>query len=301
MKNRHAADVGCVLLLLLIAAAVMLMRNNALPMQLWDESRNANNALEMSRNGNIIVTYFNGAPDRWNTKPPLLIWFMALLLRMGMPPLLAVRLPSIVAATASVLLVWAFCRNYLNDRLAGLFAGLTLLSAPLFVGWHAGRTGDFDAFVTFFTLLYTLAYWNYLESEGGERLRSSVLVGIAISLSILTKGVGGVLALPDCWSTRLLVANYSDPARPISLAFPVCNCNCVSGYFGLREHLDPGYLRAVWINDVAGRYVAVNPVDHGGPLFYIQVLASKFEPASYCFPSPSLPCFKGIAVAARSL
>ena len=98
-------------------------------------------------------------PDHWNTKPPLLIWFMALFLRFGFPPLLAVRLPCIMAATATVLLVFFFCRNVLHDRLAGLFAGLTLPAAPLFVGWHAGRTADYDSLVTLFTLLYTLAFW----------------------------------------------------------------------------------------------------------------------------------------------
>lgn len=40
----------------------------------WDESRNATNALEMSKNGNYLVTYFNNNIEMWNTKPPLLIW-----------------------------------------------------------------------------------------------------------------------------------------------------------------------------------------------------------------------------------
>ncbi len=107
-RHGRAADVGCVCLLVLLAGLVLLLRNSTLPIQLWDESRNANNALEMSRNGHVIVTYFNGAPDHWNTKPPLLIWCMALLLRLGLPPLVAVRLPSIMAATATVLAVWTF-------------------------------------------------------------------------------------------------------------------------------------------------------------------------------------------------
>jgi 4-amino-4-deoxy-L-arabinose transferase-like glycosyltransferase len=97
-----------------------------------------------------------------------------------------------MAATASVLLVFFFCRIQLRDRLAGL----TLLAAPLFVGWHTGRTGDFDSLVIFFTLAYALAFWCYLETEGHARTRWIAEAGIAVALNVLTKGVGGVLALP---------------------------------------------------------------------------------------------------------
>ncbi len=293
LEYSHKADVGCVVLLLLIATVVMLLRNSALPMQLWDESRNANNAFEMSRNGHALVTYFNGAPDHWNTKPPLLIWCMALLLHTGLSPLLAVRLPSILAATSTILLAWFFCRNYLHDRLAGLFAGLTLLSAPLFVGWHAGRTGDYDALVTFFTFLYALAFWNYLDSEGREQTNSIALATLAVALGILTKGAGAVLALPGLLLYAMARGQLVRVLRDGRLWLGVLAIALLSGsYFGLRGHLDPGYLHAVWINDVAGRYATVNPVDHGGPLFYVRVLATRFEPGFSLLPLALIPFFQ---------
>ncbi len=263
-RHGRAADLGCVALLLLVAAVILLLRNSAVPMQLWDESRNANNALEMSRNGNLLVTYFQGAPDHWNTKPPLLIWFMVLLLRVGLPPLLAVRLPSIMAATATVLLVWVFCRNCLRDRLAGLIAGLTLLAAPLFVGWHSGRTGDFDSFVTFFTLVYALAFWGYSEAQGRTRTQWMAVAGLAVVLSVLTKGVGGVLALPGLLLYTIfrgrLVKVLLDGRLWLTLLGIALICG---GYYGLREHFDPGYLHAVSQNELAGRYLAVNEIDGG--------------------------------------
>jgi 4-amino-4-deoxy-L-arabinose transferase-like glycosyltransferase len=288
----RAADLGCVALLLLLSALILLLRNSAVPMLLWDESRNANNALEMSRNGHLLVTYFAGLPDHWNTKPPLLIWFMALFLRLGLPPLLAVRLPSILAATATVLLVFVFCRNCLRDRLAGLLAGLTLLAAPLFVGWHAGRTADYDSFVTCFTLIYTLSFWQYIEAQGRTRTRWIVIAGLAVVLSVLTKGVGGVLALPGLFLyaifRRQLRKVLLDPRLWLTLIAIVIICG---SYYRLREHYDAGYLHAVWVNEFTGRYLAVNEDHSGGPLYYVWDLAIRFEPGLFLLPLAAIPFF----------
>ena len=43
----------------------------SLPILQWDEARLAVNAAEMVDNGNLIVTYFQGTPEMWNTKPTL--------------------------------------------------------------------------------------------------------------------------------------------------------------------------------------------------------------------------------------
>ncbi len=289
----RAVDLACVALLLLLAAIIILLRNSAVPMQLWDESRNANNAIEMAHNGHWIATYFNGAPDRWATKPPLYTWFAALLLRTGLPPLLALRLPSMAAATATVLLVFFFCRYCLQDRLAGLIAGLTLLAAPIFVGWHAARTGDLDSFVTLFVLVYTLGFWAYLEAHGPVRTRWMAVTGLAIALAVLTKGVGGILALPGLLLyivvRRRIGEVLLDPRLWLAMLGVALVCG---GYYGLREHFDPGYLAAVWRNDFTGRYLAVNEEHQGGPLFYVWTLATKYEPGFILLPFAVVPFFR---------
>ena len=67
--------------LLALWAGVLVERYDAVPLQLWDESRNANNALELALSARGLSGWraptFGGAPDHWNTKPPLLIWLMA--------------------------------------------------------------------------------------------------------------------------------------------------------------------------------------------------------------------------------
>jgi 4-amino-4-deoxy-L-arabinose transferase-like glycosyltransferase len=292
LQNRQSqfADLACVGLLLALAGIILVLRNTALPMQIWDESRNANNALEMSRAGYSLVTHFHGRPDHWSTKPPLLIWLMALCLRLGFPPLLAIRLPSILAAISSVLLVFFFCLICLRDRLAGLLAGLTLLAAPLFVGWHTGRTGDFDSLVVFFTLVYALAFWRYLESAGRSASPWLAITGLAVALNVLTKGVAGVLALPAlllyAMVQRKLVNVLLDRRVWFTLHGIAVLCG---GYYGLREHFDPGYLHAVWNNEFAGRYLAVNEDHAGGALYYFRVLATKFEPGFILLPLAVVP------------
>src|SRR5687767_10138855 len=47
------------------------------PIRIWDEAIYANNALEMTETGNLLVLHNNGEPSLYNTKPPLNIWLQA--------------------------------------------------------------------------------------------------------------------------------------------------------------------------------------------------------------------------------
>jgi hypothetical protein len=122
--------------LLPVLTAIMVLPGSLTPpMELWDESRNANNAMEIAKHGGWTVPTFGHAPDHWNTRPPLLIWIVAALLRSGMEPMLAVRLAFDATTGFSVM----------PPRLASLTGaaiggvGLLLLGYTLF-GWLTGRT-----------------------------------------------------------------------------------------------------------------------------------------------------------------
>jgi 4-amino-4-deoxy-L-arabinose transferase-like glycosyltransferase len=285
-----SADLICVGVLFLFAGLVLLYRTTSVPMLLWDESRNANSALEMSRSGQWLVTHFNGVPDHWSTKPPLLIWMIASLLRLGLPAILAVRLPSIAAGFATALGVFFFCRYRLGDRAAGLFASLNLLTAPLFVGWHAARTGDFDSLVTLFTAAYCLAFWEYTEATDRKNGRWLAAAGVAVTLSVLTKGVGGVLALPALFVFALFRGQLSKMLKDTRFWLVLLGVLVISfGFYGLRNHFDPGYLDAVRNNEFSGRYLAVNEEHQGGPLFYVKVLATHYEPGFLLLPLCAIP------------
>jgi len=82
-----------------------------LPVRIYDEARLAINAYEMFNNGNWIVTYFDGQPDMWNTKPPLFIWFQVIGMQIFGVGELALRLPSGIAT-----LIICFLILYLSEK-----------------------------------------------------------------------------------------------------------------------------------------------------------------------------------------
>src|SRR3954462_3109223 len=85
-----------VLVLLIILFTIFFLHLGRLPIRLWDESRYAHNAVEMSENGNVIVPCFEGKPETWNMKPPFPIWCEAFLIKIMGETETAIRLPSAI-------------------------------------------------------------------------------------------------------------------------------------------------------------------------------------------------------------
>ena len=270
-------DVLAVTGLFLLWALVLVWRYDAMPLQLWDESRNANNALEMAEHGRWLTPTFAGVIDHWNTKPPLLIWTTAALLKMRLPPLMAVRLTSWLAAAATTLTLWSVLRHGLKDALAGFAAGVLLLSAALYVGPHGARTGDYDALESAFVLGYLLAAWGALETGRASWL---LLAATLMSLGVLTKGVAALLPLPGlCLYTvvrtrtaaRLAVRGWTWAAAGLFILI-------VGGYYVGRELSDPGYLSAVAGNELGGRFLRVTENHRGSWTYYLHLLLTSVEP-----------------------
>lgn len=278
-------DVAIGLGFALLTAALLLPRYGAFPMELWDESRNANNAIEMAANGNWLVTFFNGVPEHWNTKPPLLIWAVAALLRSGLPPLLALRLPPALATMAIVVALFAFCRLVLHDRLAGIFAGLLVLSSTLFLGPHVARTGDYDALLSLFVLIHVVAFGRYADPTEPFRHQWLATWGVALTLAVFTKGIAGVLVAPGVVAfvvlRRRLLSVLRDLWFWVAALVVVLVCG---GYYVGRELADPGYLWSVWQFELGGRYLTTLANLDGGPLYYPTVLFGLFEPGFILVP-----------------
>ena len=57
---------------ILIISFPLFMNLDVLAFRTFDEARNVDNAYEMYRNGNYIVTCYDGKPEMWNTKPPFM-------------------------------------------------------------------------------------------------------------------------------------------------------------------------------------------------------------------------------------
>lgn len=139
----------------IILAALMYMpifgHLDALPIRIWDEARLAMNAYEMLKDGDFIVTHFDGSPDMWNTKPPMLIWFQVFFMKIVGANELAVRLPSAIAAFFTCIVLLIFSLRYLKNSWIGFIAVFVLITSHGYINLHATRTGDYDALLTLFT------------------------------------------------------------------------------------------------------------------------------------------------------
>ncbi|MEQ9232885.1 MAG: glycosyltransferase family 39 protein [Coleofasciculus sp. E2-BRE-01] len=252
---------------------------------MWDESRLAVNALEMTLNGNWIVTYFDGQPDLWNTKPPLLIWLIALCMKLFGYNEFSLRLPSALAAISTTLIVVFFCKNYFHDLKMGLISGLVLITSTGFIGEHVARTADYDAMLVLWMTVYSLSYFAYLHSKTPRKNFYLAITTVALVLAVMTKSIAGLLALP----ALIIYTAYQKKLKeilisPQSYYSAIFFIALILGYYFLREHYSPGYLKSVINNEITGRY-STNLEGHNAPFtYYMNELKYKFVPWIYLFP-----------------
>ena len=255
---------GLVLLLLIVVLPIF-SHLDQLPLQMWDESRVAIKALEMSINGNWFVTTFNNTPDMWSVKPPLMVWIQVVFIKLLGPNELAVRLPSALSALATILLIyWFFAKKY-KDAWIGVIAGTLLVTSYGFITLHGARTGDFDALLTLLTTGYILFFYRYID-EG--RTKYLYYTFIFLILSTLTKGVQELMFMPgilifSIYKKQLLLLLRRKEFYIGVLLFLIV----VPGYYAIREHYNPGFLKAVWENELGMRFN--NALEgHVGPFYY---------------------------------
>ena len=253
-RAQSTTPVAILIAILLVSAAFLFFDRTAMPIQLWDESRNIVNALEMRARGFSLVTSYDGAPDLWNTKPPLLIWLMAGSVALFGPETWALRLPSMIAALGTIALLFWFVRRTTGSvATAALAAGLLVLS-PAFFGEHSARTADYDALLLFFVTAYLYLLFAALETDRPARALLG-LIGVAICCAFLTKsiaalvpGVGVVVyvAVTGRWRRLFATRGYLVTGLGVTGTLLL--------FLAVREWQGPGYLHAALFNDVNGRF-----------------------------------------------
>ncbi len=257
-------------LLLAVAAVWMCIDLPAFPINRWDESRLAVNAIEMRTTGLSLVTTFGFHPDLWNTKPPLLIWLMTLCMSVFGPNEGALRIPSALATLGSAAVVMGFSWKLTRTSFAPLAAGVVLLTTRGFVGRHSGQTADYEALLCVFVTAYACLFFFTLH-RARPRPAMVLLAGLLVAGAVLTKGVaalapGAGLVLYLCVQRRI-----DRPFR--SWAYPsaaVVIAGISAAFYLARERASPGYLHAVAINEV-GRYSTIIE-RHINPVWYYPLL-----------------------------
>lgn len=258
---------------------------NVMAIRIWDESRYAMNAYEMNKSGNWLVTTYEQSPDMWNTKPPLMIWLQVIFIKLIGAGELALRLPSAIAAFLTCLGILVLTIRYLNDRIFGLIALIVLVTSYGYIDVHSTRTGDMDSLLTFFITLSALSFFAFIESKN---IKFLYLFFVALALGTLTKSIAALLFLPGLffyilWRKQVIgiLKNYHFYIGIIIFL------TAVLSYYLLREHYNPGYLKAVQANEMGGRYLKVVERNlKGSDWFYYNLLIDSHFTAWYLL----IPC-----------
>lgn len=239
-------------------------------LRLWDESRRAVNAFEMLHRGNLLVPHYDGEPDMWGTKPPLLVWLQAGFMAILGPNELAIRLPSALAGLATVLILVWFGRRQIRLPALGYFAGPALITMFGYLEkTHSVRSGDYDALLTLWLTGGLLFFFSYcISASNADRRRYLWWTTAFITLGVLTKGVAGLFFLPGLFLFAVYKKKISDllRERQTYVAMAVFLLVVAAYYLG-REQYNPGYLQAVWENELGGRYAA-STEGHQHDFFY---------------------------------
>jgi 4-amino-4-deoxy-L-arabinose transferase-like glycosyltransferase len=154
-----------------------------------DECRYVAIAREWLDGGCRAVLTFHGEP--YTEKPPLAFWTMAVFIAPSGPSTLEwlARLPSVLAATATVLLAFALARRLAGERAAWASA-LVLLATPLML--DLAPTARLDMPLTACMALAAFA-WLGREGEGPIPWGRWLLLWGAVALGFLVKGPHAII------------------------------------------------------------------------------------------------------------
>lgn len=264
-----------VLALLLAAAtlAIYLYGAHGFALADPDESRYGEMAREMLERRDWVTPYLNYV--KYFEKPPLVYWETALAMGLFGPGELAVRLPTLVAGLATLLLASALARRLYGSSTA-LLAAAILAAAPLFGFMAIVLTLDMS--LTLFVTAALAAAWLAWSGDGdpawvrcayaatalGVLVKgpvAAVLVGGAIVLFCLTHGGWRALRPWLDWRGLLLAAVIAVP------------------WFLVVGWRNPEFWHYFVVDQHLHRYT--NAKEHGEPIWYFApVLLAGLAPWS---------------------
>jgi 4-amino-4-deoxy-L-arabinose transferase-like glycosyltransferase len=160
------------------------MGTATLPLFDRDEPRFAEAAREMLERGDFVVPYFNNVPRL--QKPPLTYWCQVFFYKLFGESEWSARLPSVLAASVSTLVIFGFGSS-LYGRRVGLWAAVVFsLSVHTMI---LAKTATADMLMVLFV---TLASWAGWELFGTSKTTRSPWWGMlyygSLALGFLAKG-----------------------------------------------------------------------------------------------------------------
>ena len=177
-----------------------------LPLQRGNEPMYAAPAVWMLETGEYLVPHYEGGP--FLQKPPLTWWILAGSYRLLGVSVFAARLPSALAALATVLLVGLWVKRRSGER-AGWLAALILMFSFSFL--QLSVTFAADAFLTFAVTLAVIVLDDAARREDGSDVARGLASGAVLALAFAFKGLVGIVLPVGAVALGLLF----DRQRPV--------------------------------------------------------------------------------------
>ncbi len=258
-----------------------------MPFRMWDESILGVNAIDMAKNHNYIVTYYYGHTEMGNCKPPLMIWCIVLFSKLLGFSELSVRLPSAIAALILCMYLFFAIKKFTASGVFGFLTVLVLVTCQGYVRNHVIRTGEYDSLLVLFSTISSINLFLAVEYEDAKkRLKHLFLFFLFLTLAVLTKGVACMMLAPGLFLYVLLrkkvMVFLKEKMFYAGLLFFIV---FGVGYYFFRESINPGYLEAVWINELGGRYGQTIDAHYGSIWFYFnEIVTWQFTSYMLLFP-----------------
>jgi 4-amino-4-deoxy-L-arabinose transferase-like glycosyltransferase len=252
----------------------------AVPLFNPDEGLFAEPAREMLETGQYLTTLLNYVVRF--TKPPLVIWAMALSYKIFGVNEFAARFFVAASACILVLVTYMFAQKFLGSRIAKI-AALVLLTSPLFIG--VGREAITDMPLSLFLASSIMSFYFAFRAKS---IFAKWLGYVLVALAIMTKGPVGAL-LPG---TIMLTYFYlRGQLREAWRFFSVPQGSLLTAIIAL-----PWFIAEIWATKGAyfnefilrenfARFTSV--IDsHKGPIWYhVLVIMAGLFPWSLCLPA----------------
>lgn len=265
-------------LVLLAAVAVCLffVALGRLPLLEPDEGRNAEVAREMLATHDWITPHFDALP--YLDKPALYFWMVAASFRLFGLSEAAARLPSALAALATMLLTWWLARRLIGSG-AGWRAALIFATSPLTLA--LARTVIFDMTLTLLVTLAMAGFWLAEQGHFGRPGCDRVMFA-AMGLAAITKGpVGFLLPLLSAVAYLAVRGRLGDLGRLRWGAGVAIFLACALPWFLAVSIRNPDFPRYAFWQESLLRFATGHAHREGGLFYYIPVYLGGFLPWSF--------------------
>ncbi len=205
--------------LLISLWALAVLPNLTVRSFVWEEGRSAELARDILVRGDLLEPSIYG--ERWAEKPSLLPWMIAGVARLtGEVNEWSARLPALIAALFTALIVFQFTRRFASDR-AALFAAICFVFSPLLL--RKLTIAEPDTIITALVFGAFVLWWGGRERIGAWRcLACGALLATAAMakgpqpIAYFALGLGGHLMMRKRWTeVAKLILTLMIPAAAV--------------------------------------------------------------------------------------